>query len=56
MLGDPLAECDRQIEGVKTQRNNGQQDPQKEATPKLEAVAIKCKTVTVNIGVALLPL
>ena len=56
VLGNPLAESDGQIEGVKTNGNNCQQKPQKDATPKLEAVAIKYKSVTVNKSVSLLPL
>jgi hypothetical protein len=56
VLGNPLCESDGQIEGVKANGNNCQQKPQKDATPKLEAVAIKYKSVTVNKSVSLLPL
>ena len=56
VLGNPLAESDGQIEGVKANGDNSQQNPQKDATPKLEAVAIKYKSVTVNKSVSLLPL
>ena len=56
VLGNPLFPCDGKIEGVKTNRNNRQQKPKQDATPKLESVAIKCQSVTVDVGVSLLPL
>ena len=56
VLSNPLFPSDGKIEGVKTNRNNRQQKPEQDATPKLEAVAIKCQSVTVDVGVSLLPL
>ena len=51
-----LAKSDRHVERVKTNSNNTQQNPKKDAAPKLEAVTVKCHTITVDVSVALLPL
>ena len=56
VLCNPLFPSDGKVEGIKTNRNNSQQKPEQDATPELEAVAIKCQSVTVDVGVSLLPL
>ena len=56
MLGDPLAKSNGNIERIKTKGNKAQKHPQNDATPKLKSIAVKYESVTVNIGVALLPL
>jgi hypothetical protein len=56
VLGNPLFPRDGKVEGINSKRNDGQQKPKQDATPKLEAVTVKSKSVTVDKGVSLLPL
>jgi hypothetical protein len=56
VLGNPLFPRDGKVEGINSKRNNCQQKPEQDATPNLEAVAVKSKSVTVDKGVSLLPL
>ena len=55
VLSDPLFSCDRNVESIDAQCNNCQQSPKKTAAEQLPTGAVKLKTVTVQIGVALLP-
>ena len=56
VLCNPLFGCDGKVERVDAKGNNSQQAPKNDAAPQLETVAIKLELITVDVGVALLPL